>query len=161
MFYKPLKCEVVVAQLCSSPCDPMNCSPPGSSVHGIFQARTLEWFAMLFCRGSSPPRDQTRVYRVAGRFFTIWTTREALRTSFFWNTQGKHEMARDHRVWHLRALDSSPTFPHIICGTSNVLLNVCKSQISPLNIGRFRKKKLRVSLILGKKSMLLRGWRWE
>ena len=66
-------------------------------------------------------------------------------------------MARDHRVWRLRALDSSSSFPHIICGTPNVLLNVCKSQISPLNIVRFRKKELRISLILGKKSTLLRG----
>ena len=40
-------------------CDPMDCSPPGSSVHGIFQARMLEWVAILFCRGSSPFRDGT------------------------------------------------------------------------------------------------------
>ena len=39
-------------------CDPMNCSLPGSSVHGIFQARILEWVAILFSRGSSPTRDQ-------------------------------------------------------------------------------------------------------
>ena len=158
VFYKPLKCEVLVAQLCSSPCDPMNCSPPGSSVHGIPQARIRSGLTFA-SSGVSWPRDQTQVSCITGRFFTIWATREALRTAFFWNTQGKHEMARNHRVWHLRALGSSPSFPRIICGNSNVLLNVCKSQISPLNIGRFREKERRIPLILGKKSMLLRGWR--
>ena len=57
--------------------DPMNCSPPGSSVHGILQARILEWIAMPFSRASSRPRDRTQVSCIAGRFFTIWTTREA------------------------------------------------------------------------------------
>ena len=42
-------------------CDPMDCGPPGSSVHGILQARILEWVAISFSRGSSQPRDQTRV----------------------------------------------------------------------------------------------------
>ena len=56
----------------------MDCSPPGSSVHGILQARTLEWVAMPSSRGSSQPRNQTEVSRIAGRFFTVWATREAL-----------------------------------------------------------------------------------
>ena len=55
---------------------PMDCSPPGSSVHGIFQARVLEWVAISFSRGSSQPRDRTPVSRTAGRCFTIWATRE-------------------------------------------------------------------------------------
>ena len=55
----------------------MDCSPPGSSVHGIIQARILEWVAIPFSRGSSWPRDQTWVSCIAGRFFTIWATREA------------------------------------------------------------------------------------
>ena len=46
-------------------------------VHGILQARTLEWVAFPFSRGSSQPRDQTQVSHVAGRFFTSWGTREA------------------------------------------------------------------------------------
>ena len=49
--------ESEVAQSCPTLCDPMDCSPPGSSVHGIFQARILEWVAISFSRGSSPPRD--------------------------------------------------------------------------------------------------------
>ena len=52
---------VLVAQSCSTLCDPMDCSPPGSSVHGILQARILEWVAMISSRGSSPPRDRTQV----------------------------------------------------------------------------------------------------
>jgi len=48
----------------------MNCSPPGSSVHGIFQARILEWMAISFSRGSSRPRKQTQVSHIAGIIFT-------------------------------------------------------------------------------------------
>ena len=55
----------------------MDCSPPGSSVHGIFQARIVEWVAIPFSRGSSWPRDQTWISHFVGRFFTIWATREA------------------------------------------------------------------------------------
>ena len=54
-----------------------DCSLPGSCVHGILQARILEWVAIPFSRGSSWPRDQTWVSSIAGRFFTIWATREA------------------------------------------------------------------------------------
>ena len=53
------------------------CSPPGSSVHGISQARILEWVAIPFSRGSSQPRTWTWVSYTAGRFFTFWATREA------------------------------------------------------------------------------------
>ena len=51
---------VIVAQLCPTLCDPMDCSTPGSSVCGILQARIQEWVAILFSRGSSRPRDQTQ-----------------------------------------------------------------------------------------------------
>ena len=57
----------LVAQSCTTLCDLMDCSPPGSSVHRICQARTLEWVAISFCRGSSWPRDQTQVFWIAGR----------------------------------------------------------------------------------------------
>ena len=60
-------------------CDPTDCSPPGSSVHGILQDRILEWVAISFSGGSSPPRDLTQVSRVAGRCFTDRATREAQR----------------------------------------------------------------------------------
>ena len=55
----------------------MDCSLPGSSNPGIFQARVLEWVAISFSRGSSWPRDWTQVSCIAGRRFTIWTTRES------------------------------------------------------------------------------------
>ena len=65
-----------VAQLCLTLCDPMDCSLPGSSVYGIFQARILEWVAISFSRRSSPPRDWTQVSCIVDRRFTIWATRE-------------------------------------------------------------------------------------
>ena len=58
---------------CSSLCDPLGCSPPGSSVHGVFQARILEWVAMPSSRGSSCPGDRTTLLTspaLAGGFFT-------------------------------------------------------------------------------------------
>ena len=60
----------LVTQLCPILCDTMNCSPPGSSVHGIPQAGILELVVIPLSRGSSWPRDQTRVSCIAGRFFT-------------------------------------------------------------------------------------------
>ena len=59
-----------VIQSCSTLCDPMDCSLPGSSIHGIFQARILEWVAISFSR-SSQSRDQTQVSHIAGRRFTL------------------------------------------------------------------------------------------
>ena len=59
-------------------CDPVDLSPPGSSVHWVFQARILKWVAIPFSRGSSKSRIQTQVYCIAGRFFTLWATKEAL-----------------------------------------------------------------------------------
>ena len=72
-----------VAQLCPTLCDPMDCSPPGSSVCGILQAGILEWVAMLSSRESSQPMDWTHVSHIAGGFFTVWATREASSTRSF------------------------------------------------------------------------------
>ena len=58
---------------------PVDCSPPSSSVHGVLQARILEWVAISFSRGSSQPRDWTQVSNIAGRRFNLWTTREAMK----------------------------------------------------------------------------------
>ena len=68
---------VIVAQSCLTLCDPMDCRPPGFFVYGILQARILQWVGISFSRGSSRLRDCTQVFCIAGRFFTIWTTREA------------------------------------------------------------------------------------
>ena len=67
-----------VAQSCLTLCDPVDCSLPRFSVHGIFQARILEWVAISFSRGSSRPRDRTRVSCIVGRCFAVWATREVL-----------------------------------------------------------------------------------
>ena len=75
-------------------CDPMDCSPPGSCVHGILQARILEWVAMPFSRGASPPRDRTHVSCVsctADRFFTA-------------ESPGKPQMANTHMQICLKLL---------------------------------------------------------
>ena len=60
----------LVAQSCLTLCDPMDCSPPGSCVHGISQTKILEWVAMPSFRGSSQPGNQARVSCIAGGFFT-------------------------------------------------------------------------------------------
>ena len=75
-FWK-VKVKLSIAQLCLTLCHPMDCSPPGSSVHGILQARILEWVAIPFSRASSWPKDWTWVFCIAGKFFTVWATREA------------------------------------------------------------------------------------
>ena len=78
------ECESVHDQLlqsCPTLCDLMGYSPPGSSVHGILQARILEWVAMPYSRGSARPKDQTHISYVsciAVRFFTHCSIREAL-----------------------------------------------------------------------------------
>ena len=57
--------------------DPMDCGPPASSIHGVLQARILEWAAIFLSRGSSWPRNRTQVSSIADRFFTNWATWEA------------------------------------------------------------------------------------
>ena len=73
-----LKVKVLIALSCLTLWDPMDCDPPGSSVHGVIRARTLEQVISPFSRGSSWPRDWTPVSCIAGGFFTVWGTREAL-----------------------------------------------------------------------------------
>ena len=66
-----LEVESEVAQSCPTLCNPMDCSLPGSSIHGILQARVLDWVAISFSRGSSQPRDRTWVSRIVGRCFML------------------------------------------------------------------------------------------
>ena len=73
-------------------CDHMDSSPSDSSVHEIFQARTLEWVAFSFSRGSSQPRNQTHVSCIAGRFFTHWAIWEANNSVLFINEQFSQRM---------------------------------------------------------------------
>ena len=73
-------------------CDPIDCSLPGSSVHGIFQAIVLEWIAISFSRRSSQPRARTRVSHIVDRRFTVWATREVQKNKEDvnkWDTLGR------------------------------------------------------------------------
>ena len=76
---KSVSCSVV-----SNSSRPMDHSLPSSSVHGILQARTLEWVAIPLSRGSSWLRDQTQVSCIAGRFCTVWATREVQISEKLW-----------------------------------------------------------------------------
>ena len=70
----------LIAKLClNNFCNPMDCNPPDSSVHGISQARILEWVAISFSRGSSRPRDWTCVSCIGRQILYCWGTREAQR----------------------------------------------------------------------------------
>ena len=83
-----------VAQLCLTLCNPMDCSLPGSSFQGIFQAIVLECGAISFSRGSSWPRDRTQVSQVIDRCFTIWATGEVLNISVWLNN------SYSYSSWH-------------------------------------------------------------
>ena len=104
----------LVAQSCPALCDPMDCSPPGSSVHRIFQARILEWVTISFSRESSQPGDWTQVSSIAGRLFTTvspgkpsWYIRqsqyifqakeEAWRRGLFWSLAWECKMYEKRR----------------------------------------------------------------
>ena len=114
---------VLVAQSCLTLYDPMDCSPPSSSVRGIFQARTLEWIAIPFSRGSSQPEIKPKSSRTADRFLTDWATRKAeyQRTytfkSFFiiqfssiqFSRSVMSDSLRPHELQHARPPCLSPT----------------------------------------------------
>ena len=86
-------CEV--AQLCPTLCHPWECKLPGS-VHGIFQARVLEWLAISFSRESSWPRDWTWVFCIARRRFTIRVTRETP----IQNVSGVKKKLKESNYWY-------------------------------------------------------------
>ena len=73
-----VKVKGLVPQSRPTLCHPIDCSLPDSSVQEILQARIVEWIPMPFFRGSSQPRDRTQVSYIAGKFFTVWATMEAL-----------------------------------------------------------------------------------
>ena len=89
-----LENECISCSVLSDSCDPMGYSLSGPSVHGILQARILEWVAIPFSRGSSWPRDRTQFSHITGRFFTVWATRQALVISYM-----KILRRRDHREY--------------------------------------------------------------
>ena len=72
MIRRGRKKESEFVQSCPTLCGPMDCSLPGSSLHGVLQARVLEWVAISFSRGSSQPRDRTWASCIPGRHFNLW-----------------------------------------------------------------------------------------
>ena len=97
----------------SNSCDSMDCSPPGSSAHGILQARMLEWVAISFSRGSSQPRDRTLVSCIGRQILYCWAIREApiLQLSSFiaWNSSLKGGEAESHiAYWNQKGRWESP-----------------------------------------------------
>ena len=88
MFWLGFATKVLVVQSCLTLCDPVDCSLPDYSVHGILQARILEWVDMPFSRGSSWLRKRTMVSCIEGRLFTVWATgaiSEIIQCLFFCN----------------------------------------------------------------------------
>ena len=105
--------KVLGAQSCLTIWDPVDCSPPDSSVHRILQARTLEWVAIPFSKGSSRPRNQTQVSRIAGGFFAVWASRE-ITLYYIYSVQFSSVTQscltlRSHESQHTRPPCPSPT----------------------------------------------------
>ena len=107
--------SVLIAQLCLTLCNPKECSPPGSSIHGILQARVLEWVAISFSRGSSQPRDQTQVSHIAGRRVNLWATREVvllpiLFPFYRWGNPGRGQRNTWSKDTHLISIGAGNCF---------------------------------------------------
>ena len=95
--------KVLVSQSCPTLCDPMDYSLPDSSVHGILQARVLEWVAISFSRGCSRPRDWTWVSCVAGRLFyhlATWWLRDDLKICYLNFPYDCSEIGRVSSLFH-------------------------------------------------------------
>ena len=152
--------ESEVAQSCPTLCDPMDCSLPGFSVHGIFQARIREWVVISFSRGSSQLRDQTQVSPIAGRCFTLWTTREApnekLVANSFHNELLEDEDLLDHGLYpgdfvYWKRYQTQDSLLLLWKGPYQVLLNnICVVKLKGVNPGF-------LSLIFLKGLLLLHG----
>ena len=93
--------KMKVTQSCPTLSDPVDCS---FSVHGVFQARLLEWVAVPFSRGSSQPRGGPQVSLTEGRFFTIWAPREAHGYESWTIKKAKHQRIDVFELWCWRQL---------------------------------------------------------
>ena len=96
-------------QLCPTLCDPMDCSPPDSSVHGILQARILEWVAMASSRGSSRPRDRNHVSYIS--YIGRWTILQCHLGSPVW--KGKKAIS------HVSTVPESSSSPSVLSGSAS------------------------------------------
>ena len=101
-------CGCLVPRLCLTLCDPTDCSPPGSSVHEISQARMLEWVAIPFSRGAFWPRDRTPVSCITRWILNHWATREAL-----------IELVQASKHTH------TPNLCHPFCLSKNLFCDIC------------------------------------
>ena len=127
----------LVARSCSTLCDPMDCNPPGSSVPlsclGILQARILEWVAMPSSRGSSQPRGWTKVSSIAGRFFTVWATKEAQEYFTSWATQDAPLIARDMQIKTTMGYHGTPVRMAVKRTTDNNCWQSCTAKGTPVH----------------------------
>ena len=126
-------CHCLVTQSCLTLCHPMNCSPPGSSVHGVSKARILEQVAISFSRGSSPPRDQThgscQVSCVGRQILYRWATWEAHTSSILVvPVQSLSNNFWPHALQHTRLPCPSPSLG--VCSNSCPLSRWCYLTIS-------------------------------
>ena len=115
---------------CLPLCDPLDCSPAGSSVHGISQARILEWIAISFSRGSSRPRNQTHVSCITGGSFMDWAIREA-QQELIWPQLEAECLHSVQLWWGGRGRDGPPPFMGSL--SSNVwrpfIVHICTRNI--------------------------------
>ena len=139
---------MLVAQSCLTLCDSIDCSSPGFSVHGILQARILEWVAILFSRGSSQPREWTLFSCIAGRFFTVWATREDL--------YDKRDFAK---VIEVRLLRWGDYFAFTRCFHYNHRVFIRREVEIREGIGSGTRKGR--SWSDGRKEQWMRTWRWS
>ena len=112
---------MLVTQSCLIRCDPTDCSPPDFSVHGILQAKILQWVAISFSRGCSWPRDWIWVSCIVGRFFNVGATREA-KISCLWLVKLGWRKELGGRTYQ-----STSQAPNLICQSSPPPLNGTKS----------------------------------
>ena len=131
---------VLVAQLCLTLWDPMDCSPTGSSIHGIFQARILEWVAIPFSRGSSQLSHRTQVSCIIGRFFMVWATREAsgIKSSWFSSIIFPGDDCYSLLI-HLPSsiLHTTETALFQICKSENLLFSFLSPSMASINLNYF------------------------
>ena len=147
-----------VAQSCLTLCDPMDCSLSGSSIHGIFQARVLEWTAISFSRGSSRPRNQTWVSRIAGRCFTVWATREA----HAWLGNFYFFLLRTEVIFSIWNKNWRTDRSHVFYGKCHFLLDLWKqvglhSTNTPITM-RARCHQGRITVFGGENNLTLTTW---
>ena len=120
-----------LTQLCPTLCNPVDCSPPGSFVCGILQARILEWVAISFSRASSRHRDRTQVFCIAGRRFNLWATREALIPTifkFFYTNLGSILKSRDITLPTKVRLVKAIVFPVVMYGCESWTIKKAENQ---------------------------------